>query len=69
MKEDNPLVRIGLVEDVLDSLLHAVDGVRILVGDLDAELLLNRHHNLNGVQAIQTQVVCEVSLFCDWQGR
>lgn len=31
---------IGLVEDVLNGLVDAVDVVGILVGDLDAELLL-----------------------------
>jgi hypothetical protein len=41
--------------------LTAVDGVGILIGDLDAELLLYRHNNLNGVQAVQAKVVCEVS--------
>lgn len=41
--------------------LTAVDGVGILIGDLDAELLLYRHNNLNGVQAVQAQVVGEVS--------
>ena len=65
----------------------AVNGVRILIGDLNAELLhagasvsktlrsnqgggrnaggsspylLNGHHDLHGVQAVQAKVVCEV---------
>lgn len=40
--------------------LTTVDGIGLLVGDLDAELLLYRHNNLNGIQAIETKVVGEV---------
>lgn len=38
-----------------------VDGVGILIGDLDAELLLNSHDDLNGVKAVKAEVVGEVS--------
>jgi hypothetical protein len=38
----------------------AVDGVGILIRDLDAELLLNGHHDLHGVQAVEAEVVGEV---------
>jgi hypothetical protein len=41
--------------------LTAVDGIGILIGDLDAELLLYRHDNLDRVQAVQAEVVGEVS--------
>lgn len=54
------LVSIGLAEDVLDSLVNGVDGVCVLVGDLNAEFLLDSHHNLNGIQAVQAEVVREV---------
>lgn len=37
-----------------------MDGVRLLVGDLQGELLFYRHDNLNGVQAVEAQVVGEV---------
>ena len=40
--------------------LTAVDLVGLLVGDLNAELLLYRHDNLDGVQAVQAEVVAEV---------
>lgn len=76
-------------------LLTRVDGICVLVGDLDAELLyyipvsamnsyllcdqelssalhkgqspylLNGHHNLDGVQAVQAQVVGEVCVGLD----
>lgn len=51
---------IGLAEDVLDSLVDRVDGVSVLVGDLDAELLLDGHDDLDGVEAVETEVVGEV---------
>ena len=54
------LVSIGLAEDVLDSLVDRVDGVSVLVGDLDAELLLDGHDDLDGVEAVETEVVGEV---------
>jgi hypothetical protein len=37
-----------------------VDRVGILVGNLDAELLLDGHDDLHGVQAVQTEVIGEV---------
>lgn len=39
-----------------------VDGVSVLIGDLDAELLLDGHDDLDGVQAVQAKVIGEV---CD----
>ena len=38
-----------------------MDGVGLLVGNLDAEFLLDSHDDLNGVQAVQAEVVGEVS--------
>lgn len=58
---DIRLVGVGLVQDVLDSLLDGVDGVGVLVGDLNAEFLLNGHDDLNGVERVKTEVVGEVS--------
>ena len=37
-----------------------MDRVGVLVGNLDAELLLNGHDDLNGVKAVKTEVVGEV---------
>jgi hypothetical protein len=37
-----------------------VDGISVLVGDLDAELLLNGHDDLDGVETVEAEVVGEV---------
>lgn len=46
-----------------------VDGVGLLVGNLDAEFLLDGHDDLDGVKAVQAEVVGEVSggldLYCE----
>lgn len=42
-----------------------MDGVGILVGDLDAELLLDSHDDLNGVERVEAEVVGEVSASLD----
>lgn len=41
--------------------LTRVNGISILIRNLNAELLLNRHHYLHSVKAIQTKVVGKVS--------
>jgi hypothetical protein len=38
-----------------------MDGISILIRDLDAELLLNGHDNLNGVKAVEAKVIGKVS--------
>lgn len=38
-----------------------MDGVGVLVGDLNAEFLLNGHDDLNGVERVKSEVVGEVS--------
>jgi hypothetical protein len=53
-------VSIGLSKDVLNSLVNAVDGVSLLVGDLNAEFLLDGHHNLDGVETVKSEIVREV---------
>jgi hypothetical protein len=62
------LVGIGLVQDVLDSLVDGVDGVGILVRDLNAEFLLNGHDDLDGVEAVKAEVVGEVGSGLDVGG-
>jgi hypothetical protein len=37
-----------------------VDAVGVLVGNLDAKLLLNGHDDLDGVEAVEAEVVGEV---------
>lgn len=41
--------------------LTRVDGVGILVGNLNAELLLNGHDDLDGVERVEAEVVGKVS--------
>src|SRR5216684_3476664 len=43
--------------DVLDRFLHARDLLGILVRNLDAELLFERHHELDGVERVGAQIV------------
>lgn len=57
----NRLGGVGLVQDVLNSLVNGVDGVGVLVGDLNAEFLLDGHDDLDGVKRVETEVVGEVS--------
>lgn len=42
-----------------------MDGVCLLVRDLDAELFFNGHNDLDGVQAVQAQVVLEMRRAAD----
>jgi hypothetical protein len=42
-------MRIWLCADISDCLIDAVDGIGLLVRDLDAEFLLNRHDDLHRV--------------------
>eukprot|EP00959_Pyramimonas_sp_CCMP1952_P214003 4477867-Pyramimonas_sp.AAC.1 len=48
-----------VVGDVVDSIRAGEDLVRLGVGNLNTELLLERHHYLYGVQAIETQIAAE----------
>ena len=41
--------------------LTGVDGVGILVGNLNAKLLLNGHDNLDGIERVEAEVVGKVS--------
>src|SRR6478672_1759945 len=45
--------------DVLDRFLHARDLLGVLVRNLDAELLLERHHQLHRVERVRPEVVHE----------
>lgn len=38
----------------------SMDRVGLFVWNLNAKFLLNSHNNLNSVQAVQTQIVCEM---------
>src|SRR5215813_6750700 len=51
--------------DVIDRLLHGGDLLGFLVGDLGIELLLERHHQLHGVERVRAQVVDERGVVLD----
>src|SRR5712675_1595508 len=51
------LFGLGVRLDVLDGFLHARDLLGILVRNLDAELFLERHHELHGVERVGAQIV------------
>src|SRR5512132_2586218 len=55
----NLLLGFGVRLDVLDRFLHARDLLRVLVRNLDAELLLERHDELDSVERIRAQIVDE----------
>src|SRR5690606_6248722 len=46
-----------LLADVVDGVADRLQLLRVLVGDLDAELLLERHDQLDRVEGIRTKVV------------
>jgi hypothetical protein len=56
------LVGIIALGDVLNGLLSRLDLIGILVGDLNGELLLNSHDNLDGIQGVQAEVSVEAGL-------
>lgn len=59
-RKGEALVCVGLVDNVFHGLVDAVDGVGVLVRDLDAELLLDGHDHLDGVEAVEAEVVGEM---------
>src|SRR3954451_9491297 len=56
---NRPLLLFAVRLDVLDGFLDARDLLRVLVGDLDPELLLEGHHELDGVERVGSQVIHE----------
>src|SRR5687768_10032490 len=53
------LLLLGVGLDVVDGFLDARDLLRFLVRNLDAELLLECHHELDGVERVGAQIVHE----------
>ena len=49
--------------DVLHGVAYSLDGLSLVVGDIDTELLFKFHNQLNGIQRVGTQVVGEA---CFW---
>src|ERR1700733_7035231 len=54
-----PLLLLRVRLDVLDGFLHARDLLSVLVGNLDPELLFERHDELDRVQRVGAQIVNE----------
>src|ERR1700740_1094077 len=52
----------GVLLDVFDRLLDVADLLRLLVRDLDPELLLESHHQLDDVEGVGAKVVGEAGL-------
>src|ERR1700719_3449899 len=55
---------LGVRLDVLDGFLDARDLLGVLVGNLDPELLLEGHHQLDGVERVGAQVIHEGRVRC-----
>src|SRR6185437_3943365 len=49
---------VGFV-DILDRVADGHDGLRRVVRDLDAEFLLKRHYQLDGVETVGAQILNE----------
>jgi hypothetical protein len=67
LESGSKLLWNGDVEGVIGTHTR-VDGISILVGDLNAELLLDGHDDLDGVEAVQTEVIGEVGSGFDLRG-
>ena len=51
---------LGVLLDVLDRVADRRDLLGVLVGDLDVELLLERHHELHRVQGVGAEILDEL---------
>lgn len=51
-----------MLANVGNSILHGLDGIGILVGNLNTKLLLDGHNSLDNVEAVQTKVLGEGSV-------
>src|SRR5689334_7288456 len=56
------LLRFGVFVDVLDGVLDLADLLRLIVGNLDAELFLESHDQLDGIERVRAEVLNERSL-------
>ena len=61
-REVTVLVGIITLGDIVDGVSSRLDLISILVGDLDRELLLNGHDDLDSVQRVQAEIAVEVGL-------
>src|ERR1039458_2533715 len=53
------LARLGVLADVVDSIVHGANLLRVFVRDFDIEGLFEGHHEFDGIERIGAQVVHE----------
>jgi hypothetical protein len=58
-------MRSGVVLDVLDGVADGDDLLGVLVGDLDVEVLLQGHDELDGIEGVGAQVLDELRVRVD----
>src|SRR5262245_65881575 len=51
----------GIVLDVLDGVAHGDDLLGVLVGDLDVEVILEGHDQLDRVEGVGAEIVDDIS--------
>src|SRR5258708_28499847 len=56
---------LGVALDEADRVADSLDLLRSVVGNLDAELLFERHHQLHRVEAVGAEIVDELGIFLD----
>src|SRR5258707_12021655 len=56
---------LGVALDEADGVADGLDLLGGVVGNLDAEFLLERHHQLDGIEAVRAEVVDELGIFLD----
>src|SRR5579883_2304602 len=59
------LADLGMLFDVVDGVLDGADLLRVLVGNLEVEILFQRHDQLHGIERVGAQVVNEGGAGCD----
>src|SRR6056297_139362 len=52
----------GILLEKLDGVADRDDGLSGVIRDLDVELFLERHHELDGVEAVGAEVIDEVGI-------
>jgi hypothetical protein len=51
---------LGHVMDVVDGIPDSPNFIGILVGNFNTKFLLDSHDNLNRIQTIKSQIICEM---------
>src|SRR4029078_10355220 len=52
----------NLVVEILDRIANGAELLRVFVGDVDVELLLDLHHQLDDIEAVRTEVLDEAGV-------